>query len=120
MSLDQVAMGATSGFGTLAPRISDLSRDIRDFGDAAAIIDALDLLIAVDTSVVHLAGAMGKPVWLLDRFHTSWRWRASDRDSSWYPSLRIFRQERFLDWRQPIAEVAAALAALADQRARQA
>jgi ADP-heptose:LPS heptosyltransferase len=100
--------------------IGDVSRDIRDFGDSAAIIDALDVVIGVDTSVVQLAGAMGKPVWLLDRFHTSWRRRASDRDSAWYASLRIFRQERFLDWRQPIAEVAAALAALAGKRSRQA
>ncbi len=120
VSLDLVTIDAASGLGAFAPRIYDVSRDIRDFGDRAAIIDALDLVIGVDTSVVHLAGAMAKPVWLLDRFHTSWRWRASDRDSAWYPSLRIFRQERFLDWRQPIAEVAAALAALAGKRLRQA
>jgi hypothetical protein len=63
--------------------------------------------------VAHLAGAMNRPVWLLDRFHTSWRWRASDRHSAWYPSLVIFRQERFLDWGRPVADVAAALAAFA-------
>jgi tetratricopeptide (TPR) repeat protein len=105
------AMGTCAPFGDLAGRIMDLSGEIRDFGDTAAIIDALDLVIAVDTAVAHIAGAMGKPVWLLDRFHTSWRWRLSPGHSPWYPSLTIFRQHRFLDWSHAVAAIAAALAA---------
>jgi tetratricopeptide (TPR) repeat protein len=112
-SLDAAAVGSHANLGALAAHVADFAQDIRDFGDTAAIIAALDLVIAVDSPAAHLAGAMNRPVWLLDRFHTSWRWRASDRHSAWYPSLVIFRQERFLDWRRPIADAAAALAAFA-------
>jgi Flp pilus assembly protein TadD len=111
VSLQAGAMGGLAGFGALAARITDFSREIRDFGDTAAIVDALDLVISVDTSVAHVAGAMGKPVWLLDRFHASWRWHAEAGHSPWYPSLRIFRQHRFLDWSRAVAAAAAALAA---------
>lgn len=111
VSLQVGAMGNCAPFGVFAGRIADFSGEIRDFGDTAAIIGGLDLVIAVDTAVAHLAGAMGKPVWLLDRFHTSWRWRLAPGHSPWYPSLRIFRQHRFLDWSRVIAAVAAALAA---------
>jgi Flp pilus assembly protein TadD len=107
------AMGTCAPFGALAERITDFSGEIRDFGDTAAIISGLDLVIAVDTAVAHVAGAMGKPVWLLDRFHTSWRWRLAPGHSPWYPSLSIFRQHRFLDWSHAIAAVTAALAAFA-------
>ncbi len=113
VSLQVGAMGDPAGFGALASRVADFSRDIRDFGDTAAIIAALDLVVSVDTSVAHVAGAMGKPVWLLDRFHASWRWRLVPGHSPWYPSLRIFRQHRFLDWSRALAAVAAALSAFA-------
>ena len=89
VSLHAGSMGALADFGALAPRVVDFADAIRDFGDTAAIIDGLDLVIAVDTPAAHVAGAMNKPVWLLDRFHTSWRWRGSDRHSAWYPSLAI-------------------------------
>ena len=68
--------------------------DVRDFADTAAIVANLDLVISVDTSVLHLAGAMGKPVFLLDRYDNCWRWLSGREDSPWYPSLRIFRQQR--------------------------
>ncbi len=113
VSLQIGSLGDLAGFGAPAPRIADFSRDIRDFGDTAAIIEALDLVISVDTAAAHVAGAMGKPVWLLDRFHTSWRWRLAPGRSPWYPSLRIFRQHRFLDWSHALAAATAALAAFA-------
>lgn len=109
VSLQVGAMGSRAPIGPLAERVADFSGAIRDFGDTAAIIGELDLVIAVDTSVAHVAGAMGKPVWLLDRFHTSWRWRLATERSPWYPSLRIFRQHRFLDWSRVLDAAAAAL-----------
>jgi hypothetical protein len=87
----------------------DVMDEARDFADTAAIIANLDLVISVDTSVVHLVGAMGKPVFLLDRYDHCWRWLSGRDDSPWYPSLRIFRQTRPGDWAPVIARVAAAL-----------
>jgi Flp pilus assembly protein TadD len=87
----------------------DVMDEVRDFADTAAIVANLDLVISVDTSVVHLAGAMGKPVFLLDRYDHCWRWLSGRNDSPWYPSLRIFRQAQPGDWAPVIARVAAAL-----------
>ncbi len=92
--------------------ILDLSLDLADFAETAAVIANLDLVIAVDTAVVHLAGAMGKPVWMLSRFDGCWRWLQGRDDSPWYPSLRIYRQDRPGDWAAVVARVAADLGAL--------
>lgn len=92
----------------------DVMDDVQDFADTAAIVANLDLVVSVDTSVVHLAGAMGKPVFMLDRYDNCWRWMSGRDDSPWYPTLRIFRQERPGDWPPVIARVATALAAMAD------
>lgn len=92
-----------------ALRITGHGAAIRDFGDTAALVDALDLVIAPDTAVAHVAGALGKPVWLLERFHGCWRWRLDQATTPWYPTMRIFRQSRFDDWTDAIAAVAAAL-----------
>jgi Flp pilus assembly protein TadD len=89
----------------------DVMDEVGDFADTAAIVANLDLVISVDTSVVHLAGAMGKPVFLLDRYDNCWRWLSGREDSPWYPTLRIFRQQRSGDWAPVIARVVAALAA---------
>jgi tetratricopeptide (TPR) repeat protein len=86
--------------------IIDMMSKIADFADTAALISHLDLVISVDTSVAHLAAALGKPVWLLDRFDPCWRWLSGRRDSPWYPTLRIYRQPRPGDWRSVVAEVA--------------
>ena len=72
--------------------------------------------MSVDTSAVHLAGALGKKVLLLDRYDACWRWFAGREDSPWYPGLRIFRQPRPGDWAGPVAQAAAALAQLAAER----
>jgi hypothetical protein len=71
---------------------------LSDFSDTAALIDQLDLIISVDTSTAHLAGALGKPVWILNRYDTCWRWMLGRLDSPWYPTLRLYRQERPGAW----------------------
>jgi Flp pilus assembly protein TadD len=98
VTLQPGAAGNPSAFGPAANRLLDMRAAIRDFADTAALIATLDLVIAPDTAVAHLAGALGKPVWMLDRFNTCWRWRAGGETTAWYPSLRIFRQARFGDW----------------------
>jgi hypothetical protein len=89
---------------------------VMDFADTAAIIANLDLVISVDTSVVHLAGAMGKPVFLLDRYDHCWRWLSGRVDSPWYPELRIFRQERIGDWTPVLRQAVRALREFAAAR----
>ena len=90
-------------------RVIDFTDELHDFSDTAALIENLDLVIAVDTSVLHLAGALAKPVWLLNRHNTCWRWLRDREDSPWYPSLRQFRQDATRDWDQVVRHVADAL-----------
>jgi hypothetical protein len=87
--------------------------EVTDFADTAAIIAGLDVVISVDTSVVHLAGLVGKPVFLLDRYDGCWRWLSGRTDSPWYPRLTIFRQEQPGDWSGAMAQAAASLEAMA-------
>ncbi|HVE48434.1 MAG TPA: glycosyltransferase family 9 protein [Casimicrobiaceae bacterium] len=93
--------------------VIELAPEIRDLADTAAIIANLDLVITVDTSVAHVAGAIGAPVWMLNRFDSCWRWGPSDETTSWYPSMRIFRQPSFGNWSPVISDVRRALAAWA-------
>ncbi len=85
---------------------------VQDFADTAAIIANLDVVVSVDTSVAHLAGAMGKRVFLLDRYDNCWRWLHGRADTPWYPSMTIFRQPRPGDWASAMHRAASALAAL--------
>jgi len=89
--------------------IVDVMEGCRDLLDTAALIANLDLVVSVDTAVVHLAGAMGKPVWLLNRAGSEWRWGLGADRSPWYPSLRIFRQRQSFDWRPVVDEIAGEL-----------
>jgi len=89
------------------PEIKDFTSSIADFSDTAALIDTLDLILSVDTSTAHLAAAMNKKTWILDRFDGDWRWFSDGRiESPWYPSVRLFRQSKFQEgWEAVIKEV---------------
>lgn len=91
---------------------TDLIDQCDDYLDTAALIANLDLVISVDTSVAHLAGLLGKPVWLLNRFESEWRWMLDRPDSPWYPTMRIFNQQQIGDWSEVIAEVTGELTKL--------
>lgn len=86
-------------------RLIDLTPDLTDFADTAGLIANLDLVISVDTAVAHLAGALGKPVWVLLRRVPDWRWLIDRRDTPWYPTMTLFRQCRRGEWGQVIEEV---------------
>ena len=85
--------------------LHNLTSELHDFSDTAALISNLDLVIAVDTSTAHLSAALGKPTWLLNRFDTDFRWLLDRSDSPWYLTLRIFRQKSSGNWAQVVSEV---------------
>jgi tetratricopeptide (TPR) repeat protein len=85
---------------------TDLDADIHDFSDTAAILQNLDLLVSIDTSVVHVAGALAKPVWMLLAHAPGHMWLLHRTDSPWYPTFRLFRQPAFKDWATPVDEIA--------------
>ena len=89
--------------------LHDWTGELDDYADTAALVEALDLVISVDTSVVHLAGALGKPVWVLNRYDQCWRWLRDRTDSPWYPTARLFRQRAPGDWAGVIGDVVEAL-----------
>ena len=91
-------------------KLADLSPLMDDFASTAALIEQLDLVITIDTAVAHLAGALGKPTWLLLSAAPDWRWMLGRSDSPWYPSMRLFRQAKLGDWSDPLAKLRAELA----------
>jgi len=90
-------------------KLVDLSAELKNFADTAALIGQLDLVISTDTAVPHLAAALGKPTWILLRYAPDWRWLLGRDDSPWYPTARLFRQPRPGDWAEPIERAARAL-----------
>ena len=97
-----------SGDAELLQARKDILRfddELKDFADTAGLVSQLDLVISVDTSVAHLAGALGKPVWLLLPFIPDWRWLLDRDDSPWYPTFRLFRQPQRDDWGSVFAEI---------------
>jgi hypothetical protein len=86
-------------------RLTDWADELTDFADTAALIDNLDLVITIDTAVAHLAGAMGKPVWVLLLFDPDWRWLLDRTDSPWYPTMKLFRQPEPGNWQAAIARI---------------
>jgi hypothetical protein len=100
----RAAEAALFGFHDLSPRLTD-------YGATTAAVAALDLVVCVDTSVAHLAGALGKETWVLLPHAPDWRWMQGRDDTPWYSSLRLFRQPRPGDWAAVAGAVAAALAA---------
>ena len=87
--------------------ITDLGPELNDYADTAALVSTLDLVITVDTSVAHVAGALARPVWTLLSYEGEWRWLSRDRaDTPWYPTMRLFRQPMPGDWATPVNEIA--------------
>ncbi|GLS04047.1 hypothetical protein GCM10007860_11930 [Chitiniphilus shinanonensis] len=99
--------GAEQEIACLPPwfHINDLGPEISDFGDTAAILENLDLLITVDTSVAHLAGAMHKPVWVFLPANSDWRWELKNNSTPWYPTMKLFRQDIESGWQQAFSEI---------------
>ncbi|WP_197090905.1 tetratricopeptide repeat protein [Bradyrhizobium sp. LTSP849] len=95
------------------PDIVDLTEQLTDFSETAALISCLDLVISVDTSIVHLAGALGAPVWTMLPFNPDWRWLLNRDDSPWYSSMKLFRQPKRGDWASVVDGVRLALERLA-------
>ena len=91
-------------------KVEDIAPLLTDFAESAAALCALDLLVAADTSIVHLAGAIRRPVWTMVPFSPDWRWMLGRDDTPWYPSMRLFRQPRQRDWKSVFARVAEELA----------
>jgi tetratricopeptide (TPR) repeat protein len=91
------------------PAILRHGESLTDFADTAALLANLDLLISVDTAVVHLAGALGKPVWVMNRYAPCWRWLRGRDDSPWYPTVRLFKQATFGNWAGVVEQVRQAL-----------
>jgi hypothetical protein len=95
--------------------VINLGEEFEDFSDTAGVIENLDLIITVDTSVAHLVGAMGKSVWVLIPYVPDWRWMLDREDSPWYPTMRLFRQQRKGDWDHVFERVANELGVLVSQ-----
>lgn len=94
---------------TLFPGMTDLSGELTDFGETAALVENLDLVVTVDTCLGHLAGALGKPAWILIPKAADWRWLLDREDSPWYPSVRLFRQQKPGAWDAPVDKLRGAL-----------
>ena len=113
----QLAQAEARDWG--GPAIADLTAELKDFADTAALVAGLDLVITCDTAVAHLAGALSKPVWILNRFDACWRWLVGRDDSPWYPSARLFTQTQPGGWGEVVERVTGELADLASTPAAQ-
>ena len=94
--------------------VTALGAELRDFDDTAAVLALCDLVISVDTSLAHLAGALGRPTWILLPFRPDWRWMLDRADSPWYPSARLYRQRAAGDWESVMARVREDLAGMVE------
>jgi tetratricopeptide (TPR) repeat protein len=115
-SLQKGAGSEQAGAGPTGMKLIDLTAEIDDFADTAALASNLDLIITVDSAVAHLAGAFGKPVWILTPFAPDWRWMLKRQDSPWYPTARLFRQAARGDWATVVERIGKELSALAGNR----
>ncbi len=115
ISLQKGVAGADTAEPPRGMVIHDWTDELRDFADTAALIEALDLVITVDTAVAHVAGALGRPVWILSRFDACWRWLDGRDDSPWYPTARLFRQTAPGAWDKVIGRICDALRERAEQ-----
>jgi Flp pilus assembly protein TadD len=112
-SLQKGLAAAEAKSAPAGTELVDLSGELTDFAETAAVIANLDLVISVDTSTAHLAGAMGKPVWVMIPFASDWRWMLEREDSPWYPTMRLFRQTEIGHWGDVILKIRDELIALA-------
>lgn len=108
-SLQKGPAAAEAAMPPVGLRMVDHATDLTDFAETAALVSHLDLVVTVDTAVAHLAGAMGKPTWILLSSFPDWRWLMQGADSAWYPSARLFRQEKRRVWRPVLESVALCL-----------
>ena len=120
ISLQKDAAGAQARDAPPGMVIHDWTDELTDFADTAALVQALDLVIGVDTSVIHLAGAIGTPVWVLNRYDSCWRWMRDRNDTPWYPTMRLFTQPRPGDWDSVLAVIRTALTDTGQEPLRQA
>ena len=109
LPVELISLQLPAGEAVALPQLRVFTDELADYADTAALIETLDLVISVDTAVAHLAGALGKPCWLLLRSSGEWRWQRGRSDSPWYPSLTIYRQQQPGDWEEVIARVVASL-----------
>jgi hypothetical protein len=107
VALYGLQVGAALDLPSEPMQLTDLVADVRDLYDTAAIVAGLDLLITVDTAVAHLAGAMGRPVWVILDQASDWRWLVDREDTPWYPTMRLFRRRD--DWPSVFARIAVEL-----------
>jgi hypothetical protein len=99
--------------------IGDWTTDLYDFFDTAALVQCLDLVISVDTSVAHVGGGLGKPTWVLSRYDACWRWLMDRDDTPWYPTMRLFTQKKPYEWDEVVERMVQPLQALANQHRQQ-
>ena len=97
--------------------MADVRHHMADFESTGSIIAQLDLVISVDTAMAHLAGALGRPIWLMLPYCPDWRWMLGSDDSPWYPSMHIFRQKKAQDWESVIDPISQRLRELVKLRA---
>jgi tetratricopeptide (TPR) repeat protein len=116
VSLQKYLQPDDQAFLRTRPEILDMTSDLTDFADTAALVSCLDLVISVDTAVVHLGGAMGRPTWVLLPYTPDCRWLLNREDSPWYPSVRLFRQDTSRDYASVVERMRAALAELVAAR----
>jgi ADP-heptose:LPS heptosyltransferase len=113
VSLQQDVSAADAAVLERQRNVVSLNGELRDFADTAAVISLLDLVVSVDTAVVHVAGALGAPVWVLLPFTPDFRWLLGRDDSPWYRTARLFRQSGYGDWSSVLARARDELALLA-------
>jgi hypothetical protein len=97
------------------PHLVHVGNDLADFSDTAAVLAMCDIVVCVDTSIAHVAGALGRPIYLLVPFQPDWRWLLGRDDSPWYPTMRLFRQTAIGDWAGVVGRARAALTAWSDR-----
>ena len=112
VSLQKEPRPGNAEFLRAHPQIENVAADLHDYRDTAAAIASLDLVVTIDTSIAHLAGALAAPVWIMLPFASDWRWLDGRNDSPWYPTARLFRQPRMADWPSVVTAVRAAMARL--------